>query len=136
MEKAILDGKMSVGYAMVLLRFEDKELMWKLFDEVQKGIHSVRDLEYILKRQKPDEEKNEKEKILDVAEDVFDEDKKVRKLRDEELLKIYPTRRGIKTILDSNGPTEMMEMLETLLAALRKSLPHFLKIVGSEGEIT
>ncbi len=130
MEKAILDGKISVGHAMLLLRFEDKKLMWKLFEETLEGEHSVRDLEYILKRQKPDKEKNEKEKILDVAEDVFDEDKKVRKLRDEELVKIYRSRRGLKTILDSNGPTEMMEMLETLLAALKKSLPRVRKIVN------
>ena len=135
MEKAIVEGKMSVGHAMVLLRFADKELMWKLFKEVLEEVHSVRDLEYILKRQKPDEEKNEKEKILDIAEDAFDEDKKVRKLRDEELVRIYRSRRGIKTVLDSNGPAELEEMLESLLAALRGAAPRFRKVVGSDGII-
>lgn len=134
MEKAVLEERMSVGHALILIRFEDKELREKLFARVLEGEISVHDLEYLLARQKPDSEKNEKEKILDIVEDAYEADPGVGKLWGDRV-KMYRSRRGLKVILNGSGPGELLMMYKTLEDALRKVMPRFQEIVGPDGVI-
>lgn len=125
MEKAIVEGKMSAGHGLVLLKFEDPKLRQKLFAQVMKGKLSVRELEYRLARQKPDSEKGAEELKIDVIEDICEKDPAVRKMREEGAVRLNRSRRGLKITVDVTGPLDMFNKFESLINSIQLNMARF-----------
>ena len=128
-EKAIIEGRLSAGAALVLLKFEDAALRKRLFQQLLKGKLSVRQLEYLLARQAPDAEKNERERLLDIVEDVYETDEEAKKLWDDSV-RMHRSRRGDKIEIEFNGPMDLLAKYEVLSRPLKNASSRFKKIVG------
>ena len=134
MKQAILDGKMSVGHALILLRIKDLKLRKKLFGEIVDGTLKLDDLEYILYRQKPDSKKNKRELLLDIVEDVYEKDPVVQKMWLKSV-HIHRSQKGDKITVEITGPMDIVDKLEALTEPIKKARKRFKKVVGWENDI-
>ena len=134
MKQAILDGKMSVGHALILLRVQDRKLRKKLLGEIVEGKMKLDDLEYILYRQKPDSKKNKRELLLDIVEDEYEKDPVVRKLW-RQSVHIHRSQKGVKITVEVSGPMDLVEKFEALIEPVKKARKRFRDILGRDEEI-
>ena len=126
MRRAIIEGKMSSGHGEWLLRIEDPEQREWLFQMVLAKEKDLYDLKYEVYRQKPDSEKNERELQLDIIEDICEQDPKIRSMWDEGI-EIRRSRKGLKIIVDVDGPHDLLYKFNTIAGPVKKKLNLFNK---------
>lgn len=126
MEKSIIAGEMTSGHGEWLLKIKDPARRQKCYELVLSQEMDLADLKYEVYRQKPDSEKNERELQLDVIEDICDEDPDIRSMWDESI-EIRRSRKGLKIIIDIDGPHDLLYKLNTLAEPVKKKLYRFTK---------
>ncbi len=121
MKKAIIDGEMSAGHGLLLLKIEDGKLREKLFRRILAGELDVAELRYYIQRQKPDSEKSKAELKIDAIEDIFEQDPGVQAIWNKGL-EVKRSRKGLKITLDVGDGRELLEILRTIYDPILKKL--------------
>lgn len=124
MKKAIIAGNMTSGHGEWLLRIEDPKRRKECFDLVLAGDMDLADLKYEVYRQKPDEEKNERELQLDIVEDICDEDPTIRSMWNNGIT-VRRSRKGLKITIDIDGPHDLLYKFSTITGPVKKKLDLF-----------
>jgi ParB family chromosome partitioning protein len=113
MKKAIIDGEMSAGHGLLLLKIEDVKLREKLFRKILAGDMDVSELMYYIQRQKPDSEKTKAELKIDLIEDIFEKDPGVQAIWNK-ALEVKRSRKGLKITLDVKDDDELLDIMKTI----------------------
>ncbi len=124
MKKAIIAGDMTSGHGEWLLRIEDPKLRKKYFKMILDREMDLADLKYEVYRQKPDEEKNERELQLDIIEDICDEDPTIHSMR-KKSIEIRRSRKGLKITIEVDGPHDLLYKFNTIAEPVKKKLDLF-----------
>jgi hypothetical protein len=95
-----------------------------MFQEVLNGESELADVKYAVYRQKPDSEKGDKERELDIIEDICEKDPGIRVLW-KKGIRAARSRQGLKFTIEVNGPLDLLQKFDTVVAPIRKSIFRF-----------
>jgi len=124
MKEAIIAGKMTSGHGEWLLRIEDPKLRKKYFEMILSREMDLADLKYEVYRQKPDEDKNERELQLDIIEDICEENPTIHSMR-KKSIEIRRSRKGLKITIEVDGPHDLLYKFNNIAGPVKKKLDLF-----------
>lgn len=126
MKKSIIAGEMTSGHGEWLLRIEDPDRRKKCFEMVLAKEMDLADLKYEVYRQKPDEEKNDRELQLDIIEDICEGDPTIRSMWNQSI-ELRRSRKGLKITIEADGPHDLLYKLNTIATPVKEKLGLFKK---------